>query len=146
MKERKNFLEKDFLTGVIVCCFGTGMAATTGFSKGVYPMVVFGLMSVIGVYLILDALRKNDSSCLERVSWKEMAMIAFLFLNPVFAKTLGFYLSGYLVIAGISWMIAPEKNGKALVKVLLYSLCVAAAAYVVFTLVLKIATPAGILL
>lgn len=146
MEKRKIFLDKGFVAGCLVCCFGAGMAAAAGFSRGVYPLAVFVLMIAAGIFLTVEALRGKISGCLERISWKEPAMIALLFVSPVFAKTVGFYLSASVVIAGISWLTVPEKSVKAFVRVLLYSLFVAAAAYVIFTVLLKINTPKGILL
>lgn len=145
MKKEKIFLDKSFLSGILICCFGGYMAAVTKTARGIYPLTVFVLMIVIGAFLMVGTIRSGPRGLLERISLKEMVLIALLFLNPLLAEKLGFYGSGYLVIAGVSWLIAPEKNAKTLTGVLVYSLVVAVAAYGVFTLLLKISTPAGIL-
>ena len=145
MKKEKIFLEKNFLSGFLICCFGIWMAAVTRLTRGIYPMTVFVLMILIGAFLMVRTARGGPGNLLARVSWKEIVMILLLFISPLLAETLGFYCSAYLVIAGISWLIAPEKNGKTLVRVLLYSAVVAVGAFVVFTMLLKITTPTGIL-
>lgn len=145
MQKGKIFLEKNFIAGLLVFCFGVGMAVSARMKYGIYPLTVFVLMILIGGFVMVMTMRNRPGKLLERVSWKEIVYIALLFLSPLLAKHLGFYFSGYLVIAGVSWLIEPEKNGKTLAKTLIYSLVVTIAAYFVFTGMLKISTPVGIL-
>lgn len=145
MRKGKIFLEKNFISGFLVFCFGTGMAVSARMKYGIYPLTVFVLMVVIGGIVMAGAAGNRPHNLLAGISWKEMVYIGLLFLSPLLAKHLGFYFSGYLVIAGVSWLIEPEKNGRTLAKTLIYSLVVTVAAYAVFTGLLKISTPVGIL-
>lgn len=145
MKYEKIFLGNNFLSGFLICIFGISMAAVTGLTRGIYPLAVFVLMVFIGTLLMMGTIRGDYGNLLERISWKEILLILLLFINPILAERLGFYFSAYLVIAGVSWLIEPEKNRKVLVRVMIYSLLVTVFSYIVFTLFLKIITPTGIL-
>lgn len=144
--KRKKFLETNVLSGILACCFGLYMAAVTGLSKGIYPMAVFVLMFLTGAFLIGSGVRGKPDALMNRIRWKEIAMVLLLLLHPLLAGELGFYTTAFLVITVISWMLTPKKTGKAFGFVLVYSLLVAAAAYAVFTLGLHIVTPPGILI
>ena len=145
MKKEKIFLKTSFLSGILASCFGFCMAGMTGLSRGMYPMAVFVMIILIGLLLMGIAVRGAPDEKSPRISWKEIVMVLFLFINPLMAGSLGFYFAAFLVIAGISWLITPVKTGKALAGVLGYSLLVTAGAFAVFTLGLKIVTPSGIL-
>lgn len=143
---KKKFLETNVLSGILACCFGLYMAVATGVSRGIYPLAVFLFMILTGVVLVGSGVKGKADSLISRIRWKEIVMVLLLLLHPLMAGMLGFYFTAFLVIGGISWMITPGKTGKALAGVVVYSLLVAAAAFAVFTLGLKIVTPKGFLL
>ena len=115
MKKEKIFLKTSFLSGILASCFGFCMAGMTGLSRGMYPMAVFVMIILIGLLLMGIAVRGAPDEKSPRISWKEIVMVLFLFINPLMAGILG------------------------------YSLLVTAGAFAVFTLGLKIITPSGIL-
>ena len=90
MKKEKIFLKTSFLSGILASCFGFCMAGMTGLSRGMYPMAVFVMIILIGLLLMGIAVRGAPDEKSPRISWKEIVMVLFLFINPLMAGILGF--------------------------------------------------------
>ena len=146
MKERKIFLSKNLIVGIAGILFGIAMLVSSGSKSGIYPKVVFACMVFFGVYVIAEMRWKGPGPALDQISVKGLLLIALLFVNPLLGKHLGFYASGFLALLGISAVISFPKSGKEWVKMIVYLFGVTVGIYLVFTVLLRIHTPKGILL
>jgi biotin transporter BioY len=70
--------------------------------------------------------------------------LLLLFINPIVAKTIGFYVSGFVEIFLISILILPEKNKKSILKTAIICLIAVIVAYLIFTVSLRIRCPRGV--
>ncbi len=146
MEKRKIFLSKTGIASVAAILFGAGMLLTASSKIGMYPRVVFAAMIFLGAYALVEMRWKGCGAALERVSVKELLLILMLFINPLIGKMLGFYASGFLALLGISALIETPDSPKAWGKLVVYLLGVTAVVYVVFSVLLRIHTPKGIIL
>ncbi len=146
MKKEIFFLEKDFLSGFFAILFGFGMLLSTGTSKGLYPAGVFAFIGVFGLIVSVTAFLKKPNNWIEKISLKEIVLIAFLFITPFFAKTIGFYTAGFFEIVAISLLISPKHSKKNTLSILVFSLVVTIVTYGIFTMGLNIRCPRGVLL
>lgn len=145
---RKRLLNREFVAGFLLALFGAAMAWTNTVKRfGVYPRTIFILMIAVGALLMLAplALPSARRTPLDKVSWYEVAFIAVLVACPALIGWLGFYASSFVVILAVS-LLAPQRRGAwPTVKTMLYVLAVTAATYAIFTVVLKIKVPSGLL-
>lgn len=146
MKKGIIFLEKDFLSGLLATLFGFGMLFSTGMTKGIYPAGIFTLIGVFGLIVSITTVRKRPNNSIAKISLKELLLIIFLFITPVFAKVIGFYVAGFFEIAMISLLISPKHTKKNIIGILLASLLVTLVTYGIFTMGLNIRCPRGVLL
>ncbi len=144
MEKRKIYLETSFLSGVFAIAFGGGMALAHGTKYGVYPFAVYLLLIALGVLLVLSGLRK-ESGKVKKIPLREVCAIALLFVNPLIGKEIGFYLSSLLSICLISFLFTPPKSAKAALKTVGYCAAASVVVFIVFTKMLRINTPMGIL-
>ena len=146
MKQEKIFLEKNFIAGILATGFGSAMLLTTGMSRGLYPAVIFSLLTIFGMLTSISSIRKPTGSIVEKVSKREIFLILSLFINPVLAKFIGFYVAGFLEISIISLIIAPQRDRNSVMKILGFALAATLATYLIFTVGLRIRCPRGALL
>lgn len=144
LEKRKIFLDNGFVAGVLSVLFGGGMALVHGAKYGVYSLAVFVVLAAMGVLLIVRSLRK-ESGAVQKVPLKELAVIVLLFVTPLAGEFLGFYLSGFVSVCAISYLFSPPSSVKSALKTALYCLVAAVAVFLIFTELLRIATPGGIL-
>lgn len=146
--EKKSILgDGNLVVGIIALVFGLWMSVYFKTSKGIYPLIIFGLMVFLGALLIIFSISgKSKASVPGKISIREAVVMLLLFATPLSAKTVGFYLSGTLAIYLIMQLFSPSRNVKQLIKTAVYSICTGAAVYVVFTVLLKINTPKGFLI
>lgn len=144
MNKRKFFLDTGFVAGLLSALFGGGMALVYGAEYGVYSLAVFIILTAMGVLLIVRSLQK-DSGAVKRIPLKELAVIALLFITPLAGEHAGFYLSGFVSVCTISFLFSPPTSAKSALKTALYCLAAAVVVFLVFTELLRIATPSGIL-
>lgn len=111
---------------------------------GVYSLAVFVILAAMGVLLIARSLRK-DGGTVKKIPLKELAVIALLFITPLAGEFVGFYLSGFVSVCAISFLFSPPTSVKGALKTALYCLVAAVAVFLIFTELLRIATPSGIL-
>jgi len=62
MKQEKIFLEKNFIAGILATGFGSAMLLTTGMSRGLYPAVIFSLLTIFGMLTSISSIRKPTGS------------------------------------------------------------------------------------
>lgn len=144
MDKRKIFLDTGFVAGVLSALFGGGMALVYKAEYGVYSLAVFVILAAMGVLLIARSLRK-ESGTVKKIPLKELAVIALLFITPLAGEFAGFYLSGFVSVCAISFLFAPPASAKSALKTALYCLAAAVVVFLIFTELLRIATPSGIL-
>jgi len=142
-KESKIVVGKNTVAGILSVLGGISLLVYGKDRLNTYLVVVFSFMVFLGALLVvLSFLRRNDNR-LDRVLARELILIALLFINPLFGKLLGFYITGYLEIVLISLLIEKELDRRAVVKTLLVCLAIAILSYLVFSVVLKIHCPTG---
>lgn len=146
MKKRKIFLSSHAVAGILSILLGVAMLFSSGSKSGIYPRAVFVCMVFFGVYVLAEMTWKGSGPMLEKISKKGVLLILLLFVNPLIGKTLGFYVSGFLTLLGMSSVIDTPKGLPAWIRLILYLLCVTASVYLIFTVLLRIQTPKGILL
>lgn len=146
MKKGKLFLDKSFIAGILAIAFGGSMAVVYKTTMGTYPLLVFLLLVVLGILAIVSALRASQSSCVEKIPLTELAVMLLLFANPLLAKTVGFYLSGAVSIYIIMQLFDPPATIRQAVKSALFTVCTTAGVYLIFTVLLRISTPKGLLI
>lgn len=146
MNKQKIFLDKGFIAGTLAVLFGGGMAIAYGEKQGVYPLIVFALTALLGVLSIVQACRAGAPSPAQRISLRELAVLVLLFGNPLLAKNVGFYLAAALSVFAIMLLFDPPKSGRQALRTAAVTVCSAAGVYLVFTVLLRIATPRGFLI
>lgn len=146
MKVEKIFLEKNFIAGFLATSFGAAMLLTTGMERGLYPAVIFSLMTTFGVLTSISSIRKPAGNSIEKISKREILLILSLFINPLFAKLIGFYVAGFVEISAISLIAAPTRTKKDVAKILGFALAATLLTYLIFTVGLRIRCPRGALL
>ncbi len=142
-KENKIVVGKNTVAGILAFIGGLSLLVYGKDRLNTYLVVVFSFMIGLGALLVVQSLVRRNDSRLDRVLIRELILIVLLFINPLFAKTLGFYITGYLEIILISLLIEKEMNAKVVVKTLLVCLAIAVLSFLVFSVVLKIHCPTG---
>ena len=143
MKREKLVIGKNFVAGILGIAMGISLLIYGKARLNKYLVVVFGLMIVLGALLVYSSLLKRNDSRLDKVSIKEVALIVLLFINPLFGKILGFYVTAFIEIFLFSLLTEKGVNVKVLAKTALVSLIITVAAYVIFSVLLKIHCPTG---
>lgn len=146
MNSEKIFFEKNLIAGILATSFGTAMLLTTGMERGLYPAVIFSLMTIFGLIVSIASIRKPAGNPVDKISKRELLLILSLFINPVFAKIIGFYVAGFVELSAISLITAPTRTKKDVVKILAFALAATLLTYLIFTVGLRIRCPRGVLL
>lgn len=144
MEQKKKILEKEFIVGFLAIAFSLGFAIFDNKSLGLYSTAVFSLFTVLGAISIINSFRHQESNNISVMNFKEIILLVLLFINPMVAKTIGFYISGFLEIFLISLLILPVKNTKSVIKAAVFCLLAVVVAYLIFTVSLRIRCPRGI--
>ncbi len=144
MEKKKKILDKEFIVGALAIAFSLGFVLLDKKSLGLYPITVFSLFTVLGLISILTSLKRQESNAIAKTNLKEIILLLLLFINPLVAKTIGFYISGFVEIFLISVLILPEKNKKSIFKAAVFCLIAVVIAYLIFTVSLRIRCPKGI--
>ena len=146
MESKKLYFEKDFIVGIVIIAFGLFMLLNPGKSSSIYTVTVFSMLLLLGVVEIFQAIKSSVANTVEKITVRELVLIVLMLINPFFAKTIGFYLTGFLEILLISVMISTERNGKSLLRIIAFSLIVTIVTYLIFSVGLNIHCPGGILI
>ncbi|MEG0178909.1 MAG: tripartite tricarboxylate transporter TctB family protein [Oscillospiraceae bacterium] len=146
MKMRKIFLDKNFLAGTLAVIIGACIIAIYGFKFGVYPVAVFAILIALGIALIITAFYKQGQAPMDKIMLRELLVIALLFVNPIIANYVGFYVSGAIAVYIIMLLFSPPTSIKQAGKTALYCAAVAVVVYLIFTILLHINTPRGFLI
>ena len=144
MEQKKKILEKEFIVGILAIAFSFGFAMFEQKSLGLYSITVFSLFTVLGVISILNSFRHQESNAISKMNFKEIILLVLLFITPLLAKIIGFYISGFVEIFLISLLILPVKDKKSVIKTLIFCLLAVVIAYLIFTVSLRIRCPRGI--
>jgi uncharacterized membrane protein (GlpM family) len=144
MEKKKKILDKEFIVGALAIAFSLGFVLLDKKSLGLYPITVFSLFTVLGLISILSSFKRQESNAIARTNLKEIILLLLLFINPIVAKTIGFYVSGFVEIFLISILILPEKNKKSILKTAIFCLIAVIVAYLIFTVSLRIRCPRGV--
>lgn len=144
MEQKKKILEKEFIVGVLAIAFSLGFVIFDKKSLGLYSITVFSLFSVLGIISVMNSFRRQDTNAISTTNLKEIILLILLFINPIVAKIIGFYISGFIEIFLISLLILPEKNKKSIFKAAIFCFVAVVIAYLIFTVSLRIRCPRGI--
>ena len=145
LKER--IVSRECITGVLTAAFGLFMYLTCDKRFGVYPRAVFLIMVGVGTIMAGMALLWAGArrTRLEKVTWYEILFIAIMVLSPTVIHYIGFYPGAFLVVLGITLLPLPEYSLRTLIRTTLYVFVVTAATYLVFSGLLQIKVPTGVL-
>jgi len=146
MVKEKFFLSKNFLTGVLSSLFGALMLLAFKMEQDSYTLIIFSFLIILGIFMMASSISRTNLPQFSKFSPRELLFITSLFITPFLAKVIGFYISAYLEIVAISLIIAPKRNVKTIVKMLLFALVATTITYLIFTFGLRIRCPRGVLL
>jgi Tripartite tricarboxylate transporter TctB family. len=141
--EKSKMFGKNFIAGILSVSSGGLLLAVGTKSQNPYCRLVFLLLVVFGLLLVGTSLIKKNDQAADWIRIRELVLLVLLFVNPLFGKTLGFYITAFLEISLISLLIAKERTAKSVLKILLFSLVMAIVGYLIFSILLKIHCPRG---
>jgi hypothetical protein len=146
MNERKIVCTKSLATGVFALVFGVAMVLSSGKVKGMYPRAVLIGLALLGMLEIVSHFKSHDGNAVGKIAFREIVVVLLLTINPLFAKSVGFYLTGFVEILAISLVFTGPKTVRRVLDNVFFALGTTAVGYLVFTLLLQINCPKGILL
>lgn len=147
MPLKDRFLTREFLAGIVFALFGAAMLVSYNPRFGVYPKAIFTLMVAFGaVSAAASLLPGGKRTPVEKVSRYELCFILALVLSPALVTSLGFYAGSFLVIYAIALLACPRRDARSVLRTGLYVLAVVAVTYAVFTGILNIQVPSGLLI
>lgn len=123
--------------------------SASGIGAGLFPILVGILLVTVSVFLAIQVLRKKRGEPedaegdveVTRLHWRQVAQVIGAFVFFIVALD----VVGYIGTAAITfWVIANAIGARSHMRSALIALAVAAAVYLLFTLVLRIELPAGV--
>lgn len=109
------------------------------------PGIACILCGISGLALLVKAVRGHRGSRL-MFTGCEWIVIAMLLACWTLMEHLGFYTSLYLLLLGVSILMAKDRSGKKLLKIAAANLAFIGIAYLLFAVLLQMITPTGVII
>lgn len=141
--------KQDVLLGLAFLVFGLAMMVSIGNKWGLYTMIVFGLIAFLGGFMLVSTLvKKNSGSGMKaQISIYELLLMVVLVASVALITKLGFYATAFIAVLIISMLTSKEKlTVKSMLTTVTYSVVVCVATYFIFSVLLKMNVPTGILM
>lgn len=136
-------ISKNFLAGIIGCIFSILAMLFNKEPSSPYPAIVFSLMLLMSVLVLIGSFMSSNSDRCKGFSWKELLLMAILFINPLLAKYFGFYVTVFIEILAITILINKDRSKKGIMISVIFSAVLVAVSYLAFTYGLRIRCPKG---
>lgn len=143
--------DKDFYIGIFSALLGISLnwyPQKAVADNGIYPHFVFQLFIWLGLFMILKSVfysAKNSLSDL-RFSPLELMLVVIIALAMPLSRFLGMYTAIGLVCLLTNLLALGDFSRETVVKVLFYNAVLIGTMYVVFSILLRIIIPKGLLI
>jgi|SRR5690625_2154117 len=150
METSKKILDRDFWVGAGLVIIGIILLTQIEVAErihGIYPGFVFGLITLMGLLLFISSVRKKEFIHIKNsfITLLEAVYFLIILANLFLIDILGFYVSSTIIVI-VLFMLSMGKFSLNLLGIAaIYSLSLMVVVYIVFTYMLGLAMPSGIL-